>query len=515
MSINLEKLFKNNLIIIATVVVIFSISNLATGYYLAVAVLAVLLSITLILCVGFAKKIPLNARIVILTICEIFLLFAVPLIKNTVIDTFSLFLLLAIMSTIYYNHKIIVIQGVLVNIIYVTFVALNFTGLTERFEATVIVTNFLIFNMATVIAFVVTKWNIGFFQEAESKSKRAEELLSEVKQKADESKQLQEKQQVMIEEMTAANHENQRLVASLNEKMQEAEKMRTQQENLIQTIRKSSQENENLLAQVQAQMLESQNMAQGQTELINIMKKAAENVSELSSSVKAGAQRLESGTDEQSKALENLEYTIGEIAGQIQNTIEATKESGEFSTKADTTLVNANAKMSELLQSMHQISAIAGEIKTIIKTIEGIAFQTNLLALNAAVEAARAGEAGRGFAVVAEEVRNLATRSAQATKDTAALVERTVSAISEGREIAEITSTGLQETVQIAALSNQSVQSIIDMSQIQINSIAALENSMETIMRVVTENKATVTENAEISNHLFRESQSMLNLSRK
>jgi methyl-accepting chemotaxis protein len=91
--------------------------------------------------------------------------------------------------------------------------------------------------------------------------------------------------------------------------------------------------------------------------------------------------------------------------------------------------------MGEVVQVMSHISSSSQRIGDIIGTIDGIAFQTNILALNAAVEAARAGDAGRGFAVVAAEVRSLAQRSSQASREIKVLIQTSVEQAGAGAQV--------------------------------------------------------------------------------
>ena len=101
----------------------------------------------------------------------------------------------------------------------------------------------------------------------------------------------------------------------------------------------------------------------------------------------------------------------------------------------------------EMAVAIHGITTSSNSISKIISTIDEIAFQTNILALNAAVEAARAGEAGMGFAVVAEEVRSLAKRSADAAKETAAMIEAAVNQSQLGVEVNSKVTASIAEVV--------------------------------------------------------------------
>ena len=152
---------------------------------------------------------------------------------------------------------------------------------------------------------------------------------------------------------------------------------------------------------------------------------AAERVSNSSNSLAEGA-------SEQANSLEEVSASSTDIHTTAQKNAENSKTSAQVSTKVGDDLTDANRRLEQLMAAMRDIQAASGKVSNIMKVVDEIAFQTNILALNAAVEAARAGEAGLGFAVVAGEVRTLAQRSAQAARETAALIEESMAASENG-----------------------------------------------------------------------------------
>ncbi|AXX87340.1 Cache sensor-containing MCP-domain signal transduction protein [Malaciobacter marinus] len=160
-------------------------------------------------------------------------------------------------------------------------------------------------------------------------------------------------------------------------------------------------------------------------------KKLEKSSNELSQNVEV----ISKNATSQAASLEETAASIEEITSNIRNTNEKAQEMLSISSETKNSAQTGKSLASKTVQSMDEINAQVTDINQAITVIDQIAFQTNILSLNAAVEAATAGEAGKGFAVVAQEVRNLASRSAQAATEIKKIVENATIKANDGKQI--------------------------------------------------------------------------------
>lgn len=239
---------------------------------------------------------------------------------------------------------------------------------------------------------------------------------------------------------------------------------------------------------------------------------SSDQVSSGADQVSSGAQALSQGAAEQASSIEELAETIRGISNHVKHNAEYAEEADQRANAAGSEAVESNRRMQDMVSAMADISTSSREIGKIIKTIEDIAFQTNILALNASVEAARAGEAGRGFSVVAAEVRNLATKSAAASKDTAALIENSLNTVKSGTRIADETAHSLDAVLESVRLVTEIIGQITASSIEQADSILQIEQGIERISEVVQTNSATAEESAAASEELSAQAQLLKDL---
>jgi methyl-accepting chemotaxis protein len=242
---------------------------------------------------------------------------------------------------------------------------------------------------------------------------------------------------------------------------------------------------------------------------VSELAEGAEQITSASSQVASSSQSLAQGASEQAASLQETSASSQQITSMTRKNADNSQSAAAMMSEVDRHITEGNRTLGQMVTSMREITSSSDKISKIIKVIDEIAFQTNILALNAAVEAARAGEAGMGFAVVADEVRNLAQRSAQAAKDTAALIEESIGKSNEG-------STKLQQVTDVIQAITESatkVKTLVDEvslgSQDQARGIEQISKAIAQMDQVTQSTAANAEESASASEQMSAQAEAL------
>jgi len=218
--------------------------------------------------------------------------------------------------------------------------------------------------------------------------------------------------------------------------------------------------------------------------------------------VSTASQSLAEGSSEQAASIEETSASLEEMSSMTKRNAENAQKANDLAKQARSAADKGSTDMQTMSAAMEAIKVSSDDIAKIIKTIDEIAFQTNILALNAAVEAARAGEAGMGFAVVADEVRNLAQRSAQAAKETAAKIEGAITKTGQGVEISSKVVQTLNDIVTKVRQVDELITEVASASREQTQGITQINTAVGQMDKVTQSNAANAEESAAAAQEL-------------
>jgi methyl-accepting chemotaxis protein len=213
----------------------------------------------------------------------------------------------------------------------------------------------------------------------------------------------------------------------------------------------------------------------------------------------ANVDKLNISSNEAAANLEETAAAIEEITSNIRFNTENISKMAALSTEVTASATSGEKLANETTVAMDEINIQVNMISEAITVIDQIAFQTNILSLNAAVEAATAGEAGRGFAVVAAEVRNLASRSAEAAKEIKTIVENATSKANDGKKISATMIDGYKKLNENISHTTNLISDIQNASKEQLLGIEQINDAVNSLDQQTQKNAAVAAQTHDVA----------------
>ncbi len=224
------------------------------------------------------------------------------------------------------------------------------------------------------------------------------------------------------------------------------------------------------------------------------------------------ANELARRAEQQAASLEETSAAMEEISASARSSAEGASTAAEFAKAASVRVDDAGQVVAAAVNAMADIRDASNRINEIVSVIDGIAFQTNLLALNASVEAARAGPAGKGFAVVATEVRALAQRSSEASKDIKGLIDESANQVRKGVELVEQTGQTLEEIMGGVGQMASTMQELTTTAREQATGVSEVTSAISQLDSITQKNAALSERSREAASEVRGEADAMRGL---